>query len=131
MSDKCKKCSGSGEAFGGVCFSCNGSGSVSEVRYQTVSHDKSSHPAFRHERDYPQVDPIPATPEIAERSIQEAKELVQFEIEEKKRKEGKCQHTCEHVFNIGNCTLCGIFEVQFLYSQTVAPKADVHTGERR
>ena len=62
MSIKCKKCSGSGEAFGGVCYSCDGSGEVREDYYTTVRPSESKNPALVAERQWKPPPPANADP---------------------------------------------------------------------
>lgn len=127
MSDKCKKCSGSGEAFGGVCFECGGSGEVNETRYQTISPEKSKHPALIAERKMEKTVLKPARPDYVKAQLDEIKSLivqasvvidelgdVKMEVEQ-----WLCEHEFKVTHNFTMCRHCGIFESQWVdYLQT-------------
>ena len=110
----CNRCHGTGTAFNGTCYECNGKGSVNELRYATTKASESKHPAMVAERNHVEQ-PIVRASELHVKQCMAEMVFADEAILEAEAKPD--MHTCQHVFQTNNyfaaqCA-CGMFEHQF------------------
>ena len=128
---KCKRCSGSGEAFGGVCYGCNGTGEVDDMAYRTVSASESKLPAMIADRQEKPREKRWSPPEIAEPEFAKCWALLAQDgeaLDAEPSPEPVTQWNCEHEFKAYNyrpmCRLCGMFESQFMEAMAWTPRVE-------